>query len=208
MTKAEFQSIIKSALTARGFTKTKGRSHEYFLDAPDGITRFVLRVPDMKRGFVLGAQFADFGGCDGWFTHTVMAQYDFESLLAFPMELGVTEEDTRAGVAQVLTAYEPYFAEGKAAIAERLDQWAYGGFDERVKDSIGQYFGLAPIDPYSEEYRREQGEYHRGRDGAMILTAEEYAAHKEFYDGYAEYGGRIVPDEKRGEVWIHFSSHS
>ena len=44
------------------------------------------------------------------------------------------------------------------------------------------------------------------RDGAMILTAEEYHAHKEFYDGYTEYGGRIEANEKRGEVWIHFSS--
>ena len=118
MTRSEFQAIIKSALLERGFAKVKGRSNEYFLDAPDGITRFVLRTPDMKKGFVLGAQFDDLGGCDGWFTHTVMAQYDFESLLAFPMELGVTEEDTRAGVAQVLEAYEPYFVGGKAAIAE------------------------------------------------------------------------------------------
>lgn len=206
MTRSEFQAIIKSALLERGFAKVKGRSNEYFLDAPDGITRFVLRTPDMKKGFVLGAQFADLGGCDGWFTHTVMAQYDFESLLAFPMELGVTEEDTRTGVEQVLEAYEPYFVGGKAAIAERLGQWVYGGFDERVKDSIGQYFGLSPIDPYSEAYRRETGEYHRSRDGAMILTAEEYHAHKEFYDGYTEYGGRIEANEKRGEVWIHFSS--
>lgn len=202
MTKAEFQNIIKTALLARGFTKAK--TYDYVLDAPDGVTRFVLRIPDMKKGFILGAQFADFGGCDGNFTHTVMKQYDFASLLAFPMELGCTEEDTRAGVAQVLEAYEPYFTGGKATIAERLDQWTYGDFDEGTKDSVGQYFGLPPIDPYSEAYRREKGEFHQLHGGAMILSAEEYNTHKDFYDGYAEYGGTVSPDEKRGEVWIHF----
>ena len=49
MTRSEFQAIIKSALLERGFAKVKGRSNEYFLDAPDGITRFVLRTPDMKK---------------------------------------------------------------------------------------------------------------------------------------------------------------
>ncbi len=202
MKKSEFQSIIRTALLSRGFTKVK--TYDYVLDAPDGITRFVLRIPDMKKGFILGAQFADFGGCDGSFTHTVMKQFDFESLLAFPLELGCTEEDARAGVAQVLEAYEPYFTGGKAAIAERLDQWAYGGFDERVKDSVRQYFGLSPIDPYSEEYQREHGEYHRIHGGAMVMPAEEYNAHKDFYDGYAAYGGRTEHDEKHGKVWIHF----
>lgn len=206
MTKAEFQSIIKTALLARGFTKVK--TYDYVLDAPDGITRFVLRVPDMKRGFVLGAQFTDFGGCDGSFTHTVMKQYDFSSLLAFPLELGCTEEDTRRGVAQVLEAYESYFVGGKTAIGERLDQWAFGDFDERVRDSVGQYFGLPPIDPYSEAYQKEKGEFFRGRDGAMSMPMEEYFSHKEFYDGYTAYGGRIVPDEKAGRVYIRFSSRA
>ena len=97
MTRSEFQAIINSALLERGFAKVKGRSNEYFLDAPDGITRFVLRTPDMKKGFVLGAQFADLGGCDGWFTHTVMAQYDFESLLAFPILYPVTNAIEKIG---------------------------------------------------------------------------------------------------------------
>ena len=83
MKKSILQKPIKQVLIIKGFEHIK--NNDYALICGDKKTKLILRIPDGKNGhgFVLAAQFADFGAFDGNFSNAVMKQYDFAYELAY-----------------------------------------------------------------------------------------------------------------------------
>ena len=83
MKKSILQKPIKQVLISKGFEHIK--NNDYALISADKKTKLILRIPDGKNGhgFILAAQFTDFGTFDGNFSNAVMKQYDFAYDLAF-----------------------------------------------------------------------------------------------------------------------------
>jgi hypothetical protein len=203
MKKSALQKPIKEILLGKGFERIK--PNDYAISAGDGSTKLILRIPDGKKGFILAAQFADFGVFDGVFANAVMRQYDFAYVMAYGDIKEYSESEIRDATERVLDAYECYLSDGARAIKECLDGWTFGDLDERVRDAVQRHFGLAGIDPYSKEYQVEKSDELKRHGGAIILTLCEYNEHKDFYDSYTLLGGRITVDEKKETVMISFA---
>lgn len=205
MKKSVIQTPIKQKLTAKGFEHIKG--NDYAISAGDGLTKLILRIPDgkNKHGFVLAAQFIDFGTFDGDFSNAVMKQYDFAYELAYGESKEYSESVITEATERVLNAYECYILNGASAIKEKLDEWTFGDLDEKIKDAVQSYFGLPAIDPYSKEYQADIAEQMKMNGGAITLSLQKYAEHKDFYDSYEQYDAKILVDEKNECVMISFS---
>jgi len=202
MKKSVLQKPIKVALFARGFEHVKGDN--YAIISGDN-TKFILRIPDGNKGFILGAQFSDIGMFDGALAHSEMQQYDHAYELAYGKIKEYTEDEIISATEQVLSDYEPYFQNGADEIGRRIDEWTFGDLDERVRDRLLRYFGKPGIEPYSDEYLVKTVEEH-ANGGMLILTEEEYSFHRSFYDRYKEHGAEIATNDKSGEVLIKFSA--
>lgn len=201
MKKSDLQKPIKAALYAYGFEHVRGDDYA-FLSSDN--TKLVLRIPDGNKGFILGAQFSSMGKYDGVFAHCAMLQYDHAYLLAYGKIKEYSDDEIKAAIEKVLAEYDPYLANGAAEIGGRLDEWTFGDLDEQVRDRILRYFGHVGIDPYSDEYLAKKAQELSSKAGMIVLTGEEYAEHKVFYDRYIEYGAEIVSNDKAGEVHIVF----
>ena len=203
MKKSILQKPIKRILLEKGFEHTKNDS--YAIVSGDSKTKIILNIPSGKngRGFVLGAQFSDFGKFDGIITHAVMHQFDYAYQIAYPETYEYTEEQIEEVLHKLLTDYHSYITVGASAIKERIDEWTFGDFSERERALILQYFGLPGIDPYSEEYQKEKADL-MSNGGMISMPLSEYLDHKDFYDNYKEYGAKIDVDEKNSKVRIHF----
>ena len=59
MRKAALQKPIAEICRRNGFERSKG--NDYTRMDETGELRFVLRIPDGKKGFIFGAQFPDLG---------------------------------------------------------------------------------------------------------------------------------------------------
>ena len=75
MKKSELQKPIKDTIRKYGFERVKG--DDYLVFSKSGNVKLILRIPDGKRGFILGAQFSGFGYFDSVFSHAAMKQYDY-----------------------------------------------------------------------------------------------------------------------------------
>ncbi len=201
MKKSYVHKLIKQEIAKVGFERVKG--DDYALIAGDGKTKLILRLPDGQRGFLLCAQFPDLGEYNGNSKKCLMRQFDFFGELAFFTVQEFTDEQIVDATRRVVDAYQIYIEQGAEAIKERIEEWSFGDWDEKIRDSVLRYFGLPGIDPYSEEYRKEKVAQMSG-SGAICMTLEEYLVHKEFYDGYEAYNATISVDEKQGSVMIHF----
>lgn len=198
MKKSDLQKSIKHILQEHGFVHVKG--DDFAIDSKDGKTKFILHIPDGKRGFILGAQFSDLSINDGLLSHSVMKQYDFAYDLAFGSVKDYSVDDIAAATERVCNAYSQYFESGYEAIKEHINEWTFGDLDHSYRDSILRYFGL-PVDPYSEDSMKKTVEELSGK-GSMMLPLDEYYEHKAFYDRYQEYGGIIMIHEN--DVSIDF----
>ena len=206
MKKSILQKPIKQVLIIKGFEHIK--NNDYALICGDKKTKLILRIPDGKNGhgFVLAAQFADFGAFDGNFSNAVMKQYDFAYELAYGESQEYSQSEIVEATERVMSAYACYIADGANAIKDRLNEWTFGDLDEQVKDAVQRYFGLPGVDPYSDDYQKDTAEHLKQNGGAITLSLQEYAEHKEFYDTYEKYGAQILVDEKNGSVMISFAS--
>ena len=204
MKKSELQKPIKTVLNKYGFERVKG--NDYSIISKDGKTKLVLRIPDGKKGFILGAQFSDLGVFDGAFSHSSVKQYDFAYELSFAAVKDYPEEEIIASTEKVCAEYTPYIDYGSGEIKKRINEWTFGDLDDNCRDAILRYFGSSGIDPYSEEYLADTVE-RLGDGGRILLTEEEYYAHKDFYDKYEAHGAKITLDEKQKSVAIDFSGN-
>ena len=203
MKKSELQRIIKTELLSAGFVRVK--SDDYAITAQDGTTKIIFHIPDGKKGFIIGAQFADFGLYDGLLAHATIRQYDFAYELAFGAMKDFSDEAILTSVHKVLGAYRVYIVGGTSAIKERIDEWTFGDLDEDVRANILCYLGITGVDPYSEAYQKDQAEKLK-HGGSLILTMQEYLEHKAFYNNYEKYNAQISVNEKKNEVIIQFVS--
>ena len=203
MKKSLLQKPIKSILLEYGFEHIKNES--YAINAKDNKTKIILKIPNGKNGngFVLGAQFSDFGVFDGLIAHAVMRQFDYAYELAYPESYEYTEQQIREILHRLLDDYKVYICEGASAIKARIDTWTFGDLSDMNRDAILRYFELSGIDPYSLEYQNEVVSQ-MVNGGAMNIALSEYLEHKDFYDSYQDYNAKISIDEKSERATINF----
>lgn len=201
MDKRLFNKIIKKQMLAHGFTKTG--SSEYAKDCKDGKTKIVIRTPEYV-GFTIGAQFADYGVYNGKIAGTRVLFKTAHSLLLRSVAINdYSEEEITTAVKTVVDEIAICLEGGKEAIVANLDQWMLDDPNERVQNENYIYFGKPAIDPYSESYMLDKiADIKRG--GFIVIGAEEYQAHKEYYDGYANHGCAVEVDKKDGSVMIRY----
>ena len=133
-----------------GFTKTGVL--DYAKECGDGITKIILRAPDMINGFGMGVQFRDFGEFDGKSTHMCMTYPKFSSVLYSAARKEYTEEEIVNGIKLIMDEIAIYLNEGKIAIQGNIEQWSFGVCSEKQKNEVYAYFGMSLLDPYSDEY--------------------------------------------------------
>ena len=201
MKKAALQKPIGEICRRNGFEKSKGNDYSRMDDA--GELRFVLRIPDGKKGFIFGVQFPDLGESDGLLSHCMLRQYEFAYELAYGDTKEYPSEEIQSSAEKVLDYYRPYWEQGLPFLREKSTDWTFGDLNEALRNRILLRLGLSPIDPYSEEYQRETAEKLRD-NGEEIITLEEYLSHQDFYDRYRDLDAEIRVEEKQGKVIIDF----
>ena len=201
MDKRLFNKIIKKQMLSWGFEK-KGSS-EYAKDCKDGMTKIVIRTPEFV-GFTIGAQFADYGVYHGKIAGTRVFFDTAHSLLLRSVAINeYSEEEIASAVKTVMEEIAVYLEGGKETIAANLDKWVLDHPDERVQNENYVYFGKPAIDPYSESYMLDKiSDIKRG--GFISVGAQEYQAHKEYYNGYANHGCAVEVDPKDGSAMIRY----
>jgi hypothetical protein len=205
MDKRLFNKIIKKQMLLWGFEKTG--SSEYAKDCKDGMTKIVIRTPEYV-GFTVGAQFADYGPYTGKIAGTRVLFCTAHSLLLRSVAINeYSEEEIATAVKAVMEEIALYLEGGKEAIVANLDQWQLDDPNERVQNENYVYFGKPAIDPYSESYMLDKiSDIKRG--GFISVGDEEYQAHKEYYDGYANHGCALEVDSKDDSVMIRYVGES
>ncbi len=203
MKKSLLQKPIKKVLSEYGFEHIKNEN--YAINAKDNKTKIILKIPNGKNGngFVLGAQFSDFGEFDGFITHATMRQFDYAYELAYAESYEYTEEQIQEVLSRILDNYKVYINEGASAIKEHIDTWTFGDLSDMDRDAILRYFELSGIDGYSSEYQKEVAD-RMINGGAVHISLSEYLEHKDFYDSYQNFNAKICIDEKSEQVTINF----
>ena len=190
MDKNVFNKIVKQQIVSYGFAKTG--PYDYAKDAQDGITKIVLRAPNMVSGFFVGVQFKDYGDFSGKYSKTCMKYKTFELELCIASIKNYSEKDIIKSVKTVMNGIDIYLREGRNAIRENIDQWEFALFDEKKQNEIYAYLGLPLIDPYSDSYIIKQIENWHKQGGVSVMSLDEYYNHKDHYDKYAEKGCDIT----------------
>ena len=202
MKKSMLQKPIREVMMKAGFARIK--NDDYARLSNDGKVKLIVRIPDGNKGFILGAQLADYGAFDGLLSHAQLRQYDFAYELGWASTKEYSEEEIRAVMDRVAEKCRFYLDGGLAALRDRIQEWTFGDLDEGLRDRVLRLLGLPGIDPYSDAYRQKTAEDLAGR-GEIVLTMEEYMAHREFYDGYLELSGTLHRNESANTVTIDFS---
>ena len=104
----------------QGFEK-KG-ALDYCKPAEDGETKIIVRSPDMIQGFLVGAQFADYGAYDGVFKKSRIRYYEYELLLCNADSEKYSESDIGEAVKTVINGIGSYLSHGKAAIRDDIEK--------------------------------------------------------------------------------------
>ena len=201
MKKSLLQKPIRDILEKNGFARVKGDDHASL--SQDGKTKIIIRIPDGKKGFIIGAQFAHIGAFDGLLSHAAMKQFDFAYELAFASVKEYESEEITDSALKVIEAYKAYVENGEAEIKNRIDEWTFGDTDENEKDILRKYLGLPGMDPYSDEYF-EETLFRMANGGSKLIPLPEYAEHKAFYGRYTEHGASISVNEKDNTVTVFF----
>ena len=107
MKKAALQKPIAEICHRNGFEKSKGNDYTRMDEAEE--LRYVLRIPDGRKGFIFGAQFPDLGESDGLLSHCMLRQFDFAYELAYGDTKEYTAEEIQSSAESVLDFYRPYW---------------------------------------------------------------------------------------------------
>ena len=167
----------------------------------DGLTKYIIRTPDMTQGFLIGVQFDDYGKFNGTFKDSVMQNYEFDNLLHFAKVYDYSETDILNATNRVCEKVEMYANSNREAIKSNLGEWVFGNSSEEEKNNILVCLEMSPIDPYSLDYLEQKVEFIK-KGGAFSFPLEEYYTHKDYYDQYATHGCKVIIDEKLERVMI------
>ena len=198
MKKSELHRIIERYLTDRGYCREGTRY--YSLLSEDRSVKFIIQVPDMTRGFIVGVQLNDYGDFDGDIKHALLRCYQHDSLLAFAKTYDYTDEEICVATEKVCADIGTYVPIARAKLVEQLEFWVINQAYEQEK--ILSAIGYIPPDPYSPECLTKKAKELVQREGFMSFSYEEYYAHKEFYDQYMELGCKIILDDTIQRVMI------
>lgn len=199
MEKRLFNKIIKQQMLLYGFEKNDNLN--YSKRSSDGTTKFVVRIPNGKNGFIIGAQFSDFGEYNGIISSCMMKYYEYETLLVFPNIHKYSETDIVDAVNTVITGIKPYLDNGIRHIKDHIDNWCFGVFSDKERNDVLRYFELPTMDPYSNEYMIQNIEMIK-RGGFIQISSQEYEDHRDYYDKYLKHGCYFSFDKKYNQVMI------
>ncbi len=200
MEKRFLTKIIGKYLLDNGYTKVDTLC--YSILSKDESVKFIIRIPDMTFGFLIGAQLDDYGDFNGKFKCAPIKNYEFELLLNFASHYDYSENDILEATKKVCERIEQYVAANRSEITNDIDSWVFGSTSERVRNEILVSLGLPPIDLYSDDYLINKVKELKSNYGSFSVPLDEYVSHKSFYDRFAEYGCKIYTDDKSGRVMI------
>lgn len=203
MDKKRFNSLIKKSMLSHGFEKVN--TLDYCKMSEDGVTKIIIHAPNMIQGFMVAAQFSDYGKHTGKYIDSRVRNYSFELTLCNAASNEYSENEIVECVETVVDGIRKYLLFGKKAIRENIDDWVFGIFDHKERNDILICLGLDPIDPYSLTYLIENVELIK-RGGFCSLSFDEYYAHKEYYDGYCEHGCKMLFDDTERRIKIYYDS--
>lgn len=199
MEKRLFNKIIKQQMLFYGFEKNDNLN--YSILSLDGTTKFVVRIPNGKNGFIIGAQFLDFGEYTGIISDCIMKYYEYEELLVFPNVREYSQIDIVNAVNTVIAAIKPYINKGKQQLKEHINNWVFGAFSDKERNDVLSYLGLPVIDPYSDEYMIQNIEK-IARGGFVCISLKEYEDYKDYYNKYLNHGCYFSFDSKSNILMI------
>ena len=201
-----FKKLVKNKMKSAGY---RASGSLFTVDCADGKGRVVICPPDTKRGFFIGVFFPSAAGDVRKFGDCPFQQFRFESRLVFPEFFGTTEEEIDAVCGEVFAYVDTLVKGGKDFIRDTFDEWVLTASDFDARNRYLELIGLAPVDPYSDAFRRN--DFDTLKSGGMkTITIEEFFDHRAFYEGYLTigretgYSVRLDVDEKHGEVVLHF----
>jgi hypothetical protein len=200
MEKRILTKTIGKYLIDRGYTKVDTLS--YSILSKDESVKFIIRIPDMTFGFLIGAQLDNYGEFDGKFKCAPIKNYEFELLLNFASCYNYSENEMLEATQKVCERIDQYVAANRSAITNDIDSWAFGSDSERVRNEILVSLGLPPIDPYSDDCLINKVKELKSNYGSFSVPLEEYVSHKSFYDRFADHGCKIYTDDKSDIVMI------
>ncbi len=200
MKKRDLLKPIEKHLISQGYTKVNTLC--YSILSRDESVKFIVRMPDMTLGFIIGAQFNDYGEFSGEMKCARVKNFEFELLLNFASVYDYTEDQIIDATKEVCARIAQYAEKGRATIAENIDLWAFGQLSEMEKNEILECVGLSPIDPYSTEYLKSKSNELKSNNGSLSIPLDEYHSHKDFYDKFSESGCKIFVAEKISRVMI------
>ncbi len=199
MRKSILKKQIDNIFSNNGYKKEDELCYSHL--SSDGLTKYIIRTPDMTRGFLIGVQFDDYGKFNGTFKDSLMQNYEFENLLHFAKVYDYSETDILNATNRVCEKVEMYANSNREAIKSNLGEWVFGDSSEEEKNNILVCLGISPVDPYSIEYLVQKIDFIK-KGGAFSFPLDEYYAHKDYYDQYTSHGCKIIIDEKLNRVMI------
>lgn len=199
MDKRALRKLVSDCAAERGFEKVA--TGVFSRASADGDTVILLRIPDMIRGFLLGAQFCGLGL--GAWKDNLLTSYRFEALLAFADRRDYTREEVITAAETVFRGVEPYLARGKQQICEDIDCWMICPQDFQRKNELRAYLGLQADAPYSEAHLQYLLDL-LSRGGGMRVTKEAYLAHADFFGKLKENGFRVIDEDPD---WIQLACY-
>ena len=200
MEKRILTKTIGKYLIDRGYTKVDTLC--YSILSKDESVKFIIRIPDMTYGFLIGAQFDNYGDFDGKFKCAPIKSFEFELLLNFASHYDYSENEMLEATQKVCERIEQYAAANKSAITNDIDSWTFGVSSEKVRNEILVSLGLPTIDPYSDDYLINKVKELKSNYGSLSMPLDEYISHKSFYDRFAEQGCKIYIDDNSCIVMI------
>ena len=174
----------------------------YSILCKDESVKFIIRIPDMTFGFLIGAQLAEFGEFNGNFKCAPIKSFEFELLLNVASHYDYSESDILEATRRVCERVDEYVAANRSAITKDIDSWVFGASSEKVRNEILESLGLPPIDPYSEDYLINKVKELKSNYGSFSVPRDEYVSHKSYYDRFADHGCKIYIDDKSDMVMI------
>ena len=200
MEKRILTKTIGKYLIDRGYTKVDTLC--YSILSKDESVKFIIRIPDMTYGFLIGAQLDNYGDFDGKFKCAPIKSFEFELLLNFASHYDYSENEMLEATQKVCERIEQYVAANKSAITNDIDSWTFGVSSEKVRNEILVSLGLPTIDPYSDDYLINKVKELKSNYGSLSMPLDEYISYKSFYDRFAEQGCKIYIDDNSCMVMI------
>ena len=200
MKKSDLHKPIIDYLSKHGYEKVNELC--YSILSQDNSVKYIIRMPDMINGFIIGAQFINYGEFDGDIKNAPMKNFEFEMLLIYAKKYDYKLDEIMDAIKIVCDKMQIYIKTNRSEIKSHLNEWTFGLYSEKEKNDILSCLGLPILNPYSIEYLKETANKLKKNQGCISFPFDEYYQHKDYYDEYITYGCKVVLDKKLERVMI------